>query len=436
MTMPARFRCLLIATAFAALPAGAQGEFVTPPAALVLDGVPPISAEIAKKVQAYSDFRPNALWSWHPTKREMLIRRRLTATTQVHLVREPGSTPIPITDQTEAISSADFQPTHGETFLFTRSEGGNEVYQIYRYDFSTKDASRLTSGEERASAPRWNRDGTLIVYTTQPVDRRNRDRVARTTVHVMDPAKPETNRVLGTFDGGGWFGFRFSEDGKQLVFVEFKSANESDLWVMDVASGKKRRVTTPGKTEPVAYGGARFSKDGKGLFATTDRGSEFRRLVYVPLDGGEERILTDHLKFDVDSWDLSFDANMIAFTTNEHGSNALRLMDLATLKELPRPALLHGVIGGLEWRQKSTEIGFHVTSARTAGDVFSYDVKAAKLTRWTNSNNPAVNTSEFSEPSIARWKSFDGLEITGFLYRPPARFTGKRPVIVNIHGGR
>jgi dipeptidyl aminopeptidase/acylaminoacyl peptidase len=34
-----------------------------------------------------------------------------------------------------------------------------------------------------------------------------------------------------------------------------------------------------------------------------------------------------------------------------------------------------------------------------------------------------------------RWKSFDGKTISGWLYRPPAKFTGKRPVIVNIHGG-
>ena len=34
-----------------------------------------------------------------------------------------------------------------------------------------------------------------------------------------------------------------------------------------------------------------------------------------------------------------------------------------------------------------------------------------------------------------KWKSFDGLEISGFLYQPPAKFTGKRPVIINIHGG-
>jgi dipeptidyl aminopeptidase/acylaminoacyl peptidase len=35
-----------------------------------------------------------------------------------------------------------------------------------------------------------------------------------------------------------------------------------------------------------------------------------------------------------------------------------------------------------------------------------------------------------------RWKSFDGRTISGFLFRPPvSKFPGKRPVIINIHGG-
>jgi dipeptidyl aminopeptidase/acylaminoacyl peptidase len=94
-----------------------------------------------------------------------------------------------------------------------------------------------------------------------------------------------------------------------------------------------------------------------------------------------------------------------------------------------------GLISGLEWRPKSNEIAFSMGSARSAGDVFSYDVKTNKTTRWTNGNNPDLNTNDFAEPRLARWKSFDGLEITGFVYAPPAKFTGKRPVIINIHGG-
>jgi dipeptidyl aminopeptidase/acylaminoacyl peptidase len=424
----------LAATAFSAI--GAHDEdVVAPPPALVLDGVPPIPTELASKVQPYGEFRPHGLWSWHPTRREMLVRRRLNATVQVHLVTEPGVTPIALTEQSEAIATAEYQPTHGESFLFTRGEGGNEVFQIYRYDFATKDAGRLTAGSERASAPRWNRKGDRIVFTTQPVDRHNPERVARTTLHLMDPLRPDSDRVLAVFEGGGWVNFRFSEEGRRLAFTEFRSRNEGDLWVMEVATGKKRRVTSQPPREQVSYGGARFSRDGKGLFTTSDRGSEFRRLVYLPLGGGRERVLTAHLPYDVDAFDISFDANMIAFTTNEKGSNVLRFIDLKTLKELPRPPLVHGVIAGLEWRPKSTEVGFSVTSARSAGDVFSYDVKASKLTRWTNGNNPEVNTSEFVEPRLIRWKSFDGLEITGFLYQPPARFTGKRPVMINIHGG-
>ena len=48
----------------------------------------------------------------------------------------------------------------------------------------------------------------------------------------------------------------------------------------------------------------------------------------------------------------------------------------------------------------------------------------------------AFRPISFVEPKLVRWKSFDGREITGFLYQPDAKkFPGPRPVIVNIHGG-
>src|SRR5262245_18144053 len=105
-------------------PAAAQG-FVTPPASLILDGVPPIAQSVADKVFPYGEFRPMGLWSRHPTKREMLIRRRLAATNQVFLVTEPGAAPVNLTDQAEPIGTAEYQPTTGDSFLYTRGEGGN-----------------------------------------------------------------------------------------------------------------------------------------------------------------------------------------------------------------------------------------------------------------------------------------------------------------------
>src|SRR5688572_5091401 len=358
---------LLAIVAFAAAGSHADGEILTPPPALVLENVPPIPVELAKKVAPYAEFRPHGMLSWHPGRREMLVRRRLTATNQVHLLTEPLTFPTALTDFPDAVSNAEYHPTRGDSFLFTRGEGGNEVFQVYRYDFATKETTRITSGNERASFPAWSRQGDRVVFTTQPIDRFNPDRVARTALHIMDPAKPETGKVLANLEGGGWGAFRFSEDGKKLAFQQVKSRTESYLWVMDVATGRKRRVTRETKAETVAYGPPRFANDGKAPFATSTRDSEFNRLVLLPLNGSREKVLTQHLKFDVDLFDISFDANMIAFITNDHGSGALRFIDLATLKEQPRPSLMHGVIGGLEWRRKSTEVGISISSARTAG---------------------------------------------------------------------
>ena len=221
---------LLAVAACAPVPTQAPREdIVPPPAALVLDGVPPIPLEIAKKVHPYGEFLPHGLFSWHPGRREMLVRRRLNTTNQVFLVREPGAQPVPITDQAEAIFSAEYDPVRGDSFVFTRAEGGNEVYQLYRYDFATNDAGRITGGDERASSWRWSEKGDAIAYTTQPVDRRNPERIARTTLHLVDPRDAKTDKVLARLEGGGWGGFHFSEDGSQLAFTEYKSRNESHL---------------------------------------------------------------------------------------------------------------------------------------------------------------------------------------------------------------
>lgn len=413
----------------------AQTGNVLPPDSLVLDGVPPIPGDIADALAPYGEFRAHAILSWHPERREMLVRRRLHATDQVHRVTAPGVAPEPLTDFADAVPDAAYEPAKGAYFVFTRAEGGNEVYRLYREESSGGDATAVSPEGERVSDFAWWRHGDRLVYATQAVDRTNAERRARTTIHLVDPAKPGSDRVLARLDGGGWTDFNFSEDGKRIAFVEYISANDSRLWVMDIANGKHRRVTPVARGVQVAYANPRFSRDGRSLFATSDRGSEYRRLVRIPIAGGREQPITAHIKHDVDGFEVSFDAKRIAFTTNEDGADVLRFIDLPTLKEQPRPPLVPGVIGGLAWRPRSEEVAFHISSARSAGDVFSYDVRTNQLTRWTNGNSPDVNTSAFVEPRTIRWKSFDGRQISGLQYQPPARFEGKRPVIVQIHGG-
>ena len=438
--------CIAAALALSVAPY-ATAQFLTPGSNLVIEGVPPISTELVDKVQAYTEFKPSSIVAWHPSRPGVLIRKRASNSNQLHYVATPGGVPEQLTDFPDAVGGATFQPKKGEYLLFEKSSGGNEVFRIYRMDLATKAVTPISDERERAASPSWSRSGDRIVYTTAAIDRNNAARQAITKLYIADPLKPENTKHVATFDAGGVGDFRFSPDDKTLVYQEYVSANQAHLWTMDIASGEKKRVTpVPTAGEPVFYGSPRFARDGRGLYAVSDRDSEFRRLVYIDLASGKETVLTDSLKFNVDTFAVSYAARRIALITNEEGSSVLRFFDLDTRKELPRPALLPGEISGLRWsggadedaddEGSGKELAFNVTSARSPGDVYAYNLKSTRLTRWTNSSSPMLNPMDFVEPKLVRWKSFDGLMISGFLYQPDAkRFPGRRPVIVNIHGG-
>jgi len=417
--------CLLAATLLAA-----QGEKVIQPGDnLVVEGVPAIPAQLAETVARYTEFRTAGLRSWHPTKREMLIGTRFGDTFQIHHVRQPGGARYQLTFFTDRTTGGSFQPTTGDYFVFNKDVGGGEWFQKFRYDLATGEVTLLTDGKSRNTGGSWSNSGTLYAY--QSTRRTGRDN----DVWVMNPAEPKSDRLVLEVQGGGWGAADWSPGDKQLVVFEYISVNESYIYLVDVATGEKKLVTPKGGAEKVSYGGAAFSKDGKGLYVTTDKESEFQRLAYIDLATGAHTYLTSHIKWDVDEFELADDGKTLAFITNEDGLSVLHLLDTATRKEKPAPTLPAGSIFGIEWHKNSRDLAFHVNSARTATDVYSVDVTAGQVDRWTYSETGGLNTEQLSEAELIRWKSFDGLGISGFLYKPPARFTGKRPVMISIHGG-
>lgn len=429
-----RIACLSLFIPVASLAA----EFVTPPAALVLDGVPPVPAAVATQVAKYTEFRPTSFSGWHPTKVEMLIARRHKNTPQVFSLAKPGAEPVLLTDFAEPVRNASFQPTEGKYILFGKDTGGNEVFRGFRMDVggAKSEATPITPEGKRVSGLAWANSGQQVVYSTVPVNRQGSADKIKTELFLADPLKPDAVRKIAEFDGGGWFGFTFSPDDKQLAYLQFVSANESYIWLMDIESGKSRRLTEKNGDEVVAYGGASFSRDGKAVYTVTDRGSEFQRLTHIDLASGKHTSLTSDINWNVESIDISKDGKYLAYVVNEDGTNVLRLMSLPDHKPLATPKLPLGTIGGVDWHKNSTDLGFSVTSATSPSEVYSFNVKTGAVTRWTTHEKMAVDPATFVEPELVRWKSFDGRMISGFLYRAPAaKFPGKRPVLVSIHGG-
>ncbi|HEY9618473.1 MAG TPA: alpha/beta fold hydrolase, partial [Microcoleaceae cyanobacterium] len=402
---------------------------ITPNDNLVVEGIPPIPASLVDTVKRYTEFRSAVLSSWHPTRRELLISTRFANTAQVHRVRSPLGMRQQLTFLADAPSEASYQPTTGDYFVFSLDVGGNEFDQNYRYDLATGEITLLTDGKSKNSRGIWSTAGDRMAYTST---RRNGQ---DTDLYLIDPKNPQSDRPLATVEGGGWSPLDWSPDDRQLVVLQYVSANESYLWLVDTQSGEKTLLTPKTGSETVAYGGALFSHDGKGLYLVSDRGSEFQRLSYFDLTTRTYTELTSQIPWDVEDFDLSKDGKRLAFVTNEDGSSVLHLLDTTTRQEKSVPKLPPGLIFGLSWHPNNKDLGFTLVSARFPADVYSLDVTTNQLQRWTESETGGLNTANFAEAELVRWNSFDNKPISGFLYRPPARFTGKRPVIINIHGG-
>ncbi len=420
---------LITALLFFFCTAVSQAQTITPADNLVIDGIPPIPTSIAEAIGRYTEFRSASILSWHPIYHDMLISTRFADVPQIHLVRTPGGARTQMTFFPERVGGGSYNPAHGKYFVFSKDIGGGEWFQNYRYDLATGDITLLTDGKSRNSLGTWNDDGTRMAYSS--TRRTNKD----TDVYTIDPSDPSTDKLVLHVDGGGWGCDDWSPDGKQLLVREYISANESYLYLVDAATGDKTSLTPKGGMEQISYGGGEFSRDGKGIYVTTDRESEFQRLTYIDLAAKEHMYLTSHINWDVSDFDLSQDGKRIAFITNEDGIGVLHILNTETRKEESVPKLPVGIISGLRWHKDGTLLGFNINTARSTNDVYSLEIATEKLDRWTTSETGGIRVENFSEAHLIKWKSFDDKTISGFLYRPPAKFTGKRPVIVNIHGG-
>ena len=409
-----------------------QEAVVAPNENLIVEGVPPIPQALAEKADRYTNFRSAFFASWHPTKREMLIATRFADTFQIHQVKMPAGARTQLTFYVDDVRGAQYPPKGGDSFVFSKDIGGGEFYQLYRYDDSTGAVTLLTDGKSRNIGEVWSNDGKQMAYSSTRRDGKDVDIWLSEPAH---PDDPKTNRMLAQMTGGGWGALDWSPDDQQLLLLEEISANETYVWLVDSTTGAKTLLTPKGGAEKIAYASAKFSKDGKGIYLTTDKDSEFQRLAYLDLSSKKYTFLTAHIHWDVEDFDITPDGKAIAFTTNEDGFSVLHLLDTKSGKEKPAPKLPAGLIFGVKWHRNGRDLAFGVTGSRSPSDVYSIDVPTGKVDRWTSSETGGLNPESFSEAELVHWKTFDGKSISGFLYRPAARFTGKRPVIIDIHGG-
>lgn len=417
-----------------ALPASGEAPFLVPGDNMALDGIPSIPVAIADDASRYGQYRSARFAEWHPERLEMLVTTRFGNTSQVHRVAAPGASREQLTFFDEPVRGVSSYVSNGldaEFFTYIRDVGGAEFYQLYRHDMAAGRSTLLSDGSKRHSGGVLSKAGDRLAYTRRDADEEG----AFTQIRIIDPKIPESDRLMTTLRGGGWRTADWSPDDKSILLIEYISINDSRVWIMASETGEIRRLLPAENSGSVAHGSAVYSNDGKGLYVTSDADSEFRKLMYVDLETQAKRVVSSNINGDVTSFDLSRDGKQLAYLTNEQGISVLYLLDTANGKSRRVENLPAGIMGRPHWHNDNEHLAFSMGSTKVPGDVFVLNAASNEIVRWTHSETGGVDTTQLPEPELINWQSFDGREISAFFYRPAARFEGKRPVVINIHGG-
>lgn len=398
---------------------------------LILDGIPDFPPRIIEKTTQYSNVRSAGFADWAPDG-GVLIRTRFGETSQIHHVATPGAARRQMTFFNEPVGGGTFGAS-SDYFLFTKDSGGNEAAQIFRYDLKTGESTMLTDGEGQNGGPTWSTSEEMVAWRSTARNQRDHD------IWVMDPAKPDEKRIVVEADGY-YYPMGWSPNDDKLLVAKYVSITETYFFVADVKSATKVPFARhePLNGETISYGVAVFDRDGKGVFYTSDEGTEFRTLRWRKLGSEDYEQLTADIPWGVESLVISPDRKTLMFSVNEGGADRVYRMDTKSY-DYEAVDIPLGVLGGAGFSPDSKHIAFSLTTTANPSDVYSLELASGDIVRWTTSEVGGLDVSQFRTSEIIHYPTFDNgpdgkpRMIPAFYYQPEGE--GPFPVIVRIHGG-
>jgi dipeptidyl aminopeptidase/acylaminoacyl peptidase len=400
---------------------------------LTFENIPQAPAELADRLAGYLNARQALPLGWSP-KGQLLIATRFADVDQLHLVEQPAGARRQLTFLHEPITEAAFSPDLARNaYVFLKDSGGNENAQLYYQHLGEPVAKLLTDGKSLNGAPLWSNSGREVAFFSTARDGRSFD------IDIVDPESGTLPRLAlaGDDSGAAWTVLDWSPDDSKLLVRKEVSVAEGYLYIVDLSSGQKREVEpTPTK---VGIAGAKFTRDGQGVYFISDRESEFARLRYINLFTNDKTVISAHIPWDIEELAISRDGHYLAYVSNEAGASRLNLLDLRTHQDLTPPRLQQsGVIGSLSFDADGKRLAFGFAAANQPRDAYVLDIAENRLEPWTRSEAGAVDPAKFVLPRLREFPTFDRVDgkarqIPAYVYEPAS--AGPHPVLISLHGG-
>jgi dipeptidyl aminopeptidase/acylaminoacyl peptidase len=261
--------------------------------------------------------------------------------------------------------------------------------------------------------------GVLAVAETAPGDA---SLVAR-----LEHAETRQTRLLAT---GGQPIVLDLDRHNRVALVRRGPRGARSVWVVDLTSGKERELLSNAGLGSTDLG--RLCPDVRVAYLRSNAGREMHALFEVPLDpGSPASILAERTDADLEHIALTADGRTALISWNVAGRSECELFDLksGTRAALPLP---EPVTDDCSFSRDGRVIAMTLEGPTHPRAVWIYDREQATWQRLTHQAPEWLPPRV--QPTLERLRSGDGLDLTGWLYRPQGAAAAGAAVI-HLHGG-
>ena len=299
---------------------------------------------------------------------------------------------------------------------------------IWVVEVATGAARRVTVHLEDDRDAAWSPDGKKLAFVSI--------RGGKTDLWVVSAAGERHGLVRLTDDAVNKKDPQWSPDGRTIVFSGRHPDDHlyaSGIFSVPSAGGPVTRLTPVDAATNLS---PRWSPAGRRLAFLSDR-SGYVHVWTMTLEGKEMR------EFDTGPYDSfsphfvvqpvwDHDGRRILLSVNRHGSFDLVVIDVAT-GQVRTVGTGGGQYHEVGWRRDGSVV-YAYENAWSPRDLFVKAAGAAQARQLTFSSHAAFRKEHFAEVRRVSVRSFDGLELGGFLLTPGGLRPGQRlPAILNLH---